>query len=180
MNKNPPVPRFPHPEPKQPEPQQKIIKKKPRVPVVPDHLRKSRSPSPYSELRKQNEDIIIHINKKPRVPKVAELLPDVKLVKPKKQSTNFDQQNEPKSPTRKPENSSKADKKESRLQFKQKRKSLKQKNKGKVVIYNAAGVPVAVYNNVELKRPEYHPNRDLIPISGSDDGQFHVTRGTNK
>ena len=84
MNKNPPVPRFPHPEPKQPEPEQKIIKKKPRVPVVPDHLRKDRSPSPYGELRKQNEDIIIHINKKPRVPKVAELLPDVKLIKPKR------------------------------------------------------------------------------------------------
>ena len=37
---------------------------------------------------------------------------------------------------------------------------------------------MAVYNNVELKRPEYHPNRDLIPISGSDDGQFHVSRST--
>ena len=89
MNKNPPVPRFPHPEPKKQEIQQKIIEKKPRVPVVPEHMRKSRSPSPYSELKKKNEDILEHITKKPRVPKVAELLPDVRLLKPKKHPANF-------------------------------------------------------------------------------------------
>ena len=89
INKNPPVPRFAHPEPKKQEIQQKIIEKKPRVPVVPEHMRKSRSPSPYGELKKRNEDILEHITKKPRVPKVAELLPDVRLLKPKKHPTNF-------------------------------------------------------------------------------------------
>ena len=49
--------------------------------MVPENLRKNGSSSPNS---KQNEDIIAHMPKKPRPPKVAELLPDMKLVRPKK------------------------------------------------------------------------------------------------
>ena len=58
--------------------------------------------------------------------------------------------------------------------------SKKQNNKGKVVIYNAAGVPVAVYNNVELRRPDYQKNHDLMPISSINDNHFNVTHSTNK
>ena len=59
MNKNPPVPRFPHPEPKAEEPSEEKVAKKPRVPVVPDHLRKEGStPTPYEEIKKQAEDCL--------------------------------------------------------------------------------------------------------------------------
>ena len=53
INKNPPVPRFPHPEPKPVEIVDQKREKKPRVPPVPEHLRKEgATPTPYEEIKK--------------------------------------------------------------------------------------------------------------------------------
>ena len=60
-NKNPPVPRFEHPTPKLSNEHELIPKKekKPRPPVVPDHLRKTNeSPTPFEDMQRRSQEEI--------------------------------------------------------------------------------------------------------------------------
>ena len=85
--KNPPVPRFPHPpdyeankEKLQNPPLAEMPAKKPRPPPVPEGERRSSQSPTVAQKMAQS----FHIEKKPRVPKVAELLPEATLIMPVK------------------------------------------------------------------------------------------------
>ena len=95
-NKNPPVPRFEHPTPSQRNTESELIpkqEKKPRVPAVPSHLRKlEATPNPIEEINNRYLEDALPA-KKPRVPSVAEILPDVKIKK-KKSKASLENNNE--------------------------------------------------------------------------------------
>ena len=87
--KNPPVPRFKHPPIDPTKSAEPVLNekpaRKPRPPAVPDNLRASaQSPTPAQQLR-ESIDHSSTLSKKPPVPKVAEILPGVKIVKPSEQ-----------------------------------------------------------------------------------------------
>ena len=79
------MPRFPHPadyeaNKEKQQPLYELPAKKPRPPPVPEgERRSSQSPTPAQKLAQS-----LQIEKKPRVPKVAELLPEATLIMPVK------------------------------------------------------------------------------------------------
>ena len=92
--KNPPVPRFPHPDNLNNSSGASLIEqptRKPRPPRVPDHLRASNPlETPAERILRESMEHSSMASKKPRVPKVAELMPTAKLIKPPKPSDNTD------------------------------------------------------------------------------------------
>ena len=84
--KNPPVPRFAHPllakkDTNKEEPLIEMPKKKPRPPPVPDALRASAQKPTIAQLLEEKSREATQ-PKKPRVPKVSELMPGARLIKP--------------------------------------------------------------------------------------------------
>lgn len=157
------MPRFEHPPPKAESDLSSLNPKpvkKPRPPAVPEHLRKH-GETPVEELDRLSQEVL---PKKPRVPKVAEILPDAKI---KKKESRESLESRSKSPCHGKSASKLGSPKKSALdRKKEKEKSVsprvldkphktkklrspKQKiKKGQVIIYNAAGIPVACYDNM--------------------------------
>ena len=106
--------------------------------------------------------------KKPRVPKVAEIMPEARIIKPKPPALDENQTN--KSKELSPPRSSRLEKDKSsspkldsklKLKHRSKKRSARKKNKNKVIIYNAAGIPVAIYDNhTDSRRSEAYPRHD--------------------
>ena len=129
--------------------------------------------------RRSQEEIL----KKPRVPKVAEILPDVKIIKKKKSKATLEPNKDlnlkyPHSPAKgsklekdkEKSESPKPDKRFNSKLYKKPHSPKKKKLKGQVVIYNAAGIPVAVYDNQPSGRKLElgYPRHDFKMLSVED------------
>ena len=128
--------------------------------------------------------------KKPRVPKVAEIMPEARIIKPKPPAPNesvsklSQEHSPPRSSRLEKQSSSPKPPSKLLLKPKPKKKSSRKKNKNKVVIYNAAGIAVAIYdNNTDPKRPEAYPRHDIQRLHSMEHHKssgLNLTHGTSK
>ena len=102
------------------------------------------------------------------MPKVAEIMPEARIIKPKPPApeeslARKSKELSPPRSSRLERDKSGSPKFDSRLQIKHKpkKRSARKKNKNKVIIYNAAGIPVAIYDNhTDSRRSEAYPRHD--------------------